>query len=71
MRKHKSARYRVIARNRPGELARLAGLLASQGVPLERLTVASLDEEEAAIDFMAPQVLKLPERLARCGLRCS
>jgi acetolactate synthase small subunit len=71
MRKHKSARYRVIARNRPGELARLAGLLASEGVALERLTVASLDEEEAAIDFTAPESLSLPERLARCGLRCA
>lgn len=69
MRKHKGARYRVIAKNRPGELARLAALLASEGVPLERLTVASLGEDEAAIDITAPPLSRLPERLARCGLR--
>lgn len=71
MRKHKSARYRVIARNRPGELARLARLLASEGVPLERLTVASLDEDEAAIDFTAPPAPSLLARLERNGLRCA
>lgn len=69
MRKHKNARYRVIARNRPGELAKLAELLASEGVRLEHLTVASLDEDEAAIEFTAPPLPSLAERLERCGLR--
>lgn len=69
MRNSKKARYRVIARNRPGELIKLADLLRLEGVTLDELTVASLDDEEASIEFSAPSIPSLPERLARCGMR--
>lgn len=69
MRKDKRTRYRVVAKNRPGELAKLTDLLQDEGVSLEQLTVASLGDEEAAIEFSAPVIPSLPERLSRAGLR--
>jgi hypothetical protein len=69
MRRRKHARYQLIARNRPGELARLTDLLRSAGVSPTGLTVASLGDEEAAIVFSAPPLAGLPERLTRWGLR--
>jgi acetolactate synthase small subunit len=69
MRKHKRARYHLIAKNRPGELAKLTDLLRSEGVLPEHLTVATLDDDEAAIELSSAPIPQLPERLARCGLR--
>lgn len=69
MSKPRLKRYSLIAKNRPGELAKLTELLEAEGVQPQRLTVASLGDDEAAIAFLAPPLPGFPESLSRHGLR--
>lgn len=59
MQQANTARYSIVVKNRPGELAKLTKLLADAGMNVSGLTIANLGDK-AAIQFVMPR---------RCGRR--
>ena len=64
----KPARYSIVVRNKPGELAKVTRLLSASGLSVSALKVASAGGK-ASIQFCAQQEAGMRERLRRTGLR--
>ncbi len=58
MQRTQAARYNIVVKNRPGELAKLTRLLADAGLNVSGLRIANLGDK-SSIQFAAPRE---PER---------
>jgi len=68
MQQTKTARYSIVVKNRPGELAKLTKLLSDAGMYVSGLRVANLGDK-AAIQFLMPRKCGRRQQLRRAGVR--
>lgn len=68
MQQTNAARYSIVVKNRPGELAKLTKLLADAGMNVSGLRIANLGDK-ASIQFVMPRKCGRGQGLSRTGMR--
>ena len=63
-----NARYSIVVKNRPGELAKLTKLLADAGMNVSGLRTANLGDK-TSIQFAMPRRCGRRQQLRRAGMR--
>jgi hypothetical protein len=63
-----TARYNIVVKNRPGELAKLTKLLSDAGMNVSGLRIANLGDK-SSIQFATPRENGRRHGLRRAGLR--
>lgn len=68
MQRTQAARYNIVVKNRPGELAKLTKLLSDAGLDVSGLRIANLGDK-SSIQFAAPRETGRKHGLKRAGAR--
>jgi len=63
-----NARYSIVVKNRPGELAKLTKLLSDAGMNVSGLMIANLGDK-ASIQFAMPRKCGRRQQLRRAGVK--
>ncbi len=70
MQRSNTARYNIVVKNRPGELAKLTKLLSDAGMNVSGLMIANLGDK-SSIQFAAPRENGRRHGLRRTGVKTS
>ena len=70
MQRTTEARYNIVVKNRPGELAKLTKLLSDAGMNVSGLRIANLGDK-SSIQFAAPKETGRKHGLRRTGAKPS
>jgi hypothetical protein len=68
MQQANTARYSIVVKNKPGELAKLTKLLSDAGMNVSGLMIANMGDK-ASIQFMMPRACARRRHLRGTGLK--